>query len=80
VFRDTAKTAKTSWEANSTLDELLISAGNAAGSCFAIAGQAQLVDAPHTNNNDTRYWDATFRYRDEHDSKTRSRKPLFMRF
>jgi hypothetical protein len=80
VFRDTGKTPKTSWENSSTLAELLLSAGNSAGSCFAVAGQAQLVEAPHTNNNDTRYWDATFRYRDEHDSKTRSRKPLFMRF
>jgi hypothetical protein len=81
TFRDTGKVVKTTWESDdSTLRQLLICAGSTPGECVAIAGQAQVESSAGTNQEDTRYWDTTFKFRDNHKSKTKAHKPLIMRF
>lgn len=80
VFRDTVKTPKTSWEDAATQDHLLMFAGNSAGDCVGVAGNAQIESAGSANQNDTRYWDASYRFVDDQTDAATPSKPKLMRF
>jgi len=80
VFRDTIKTPKTTWEDAGTQDHLLVFAGNSAGDCVGVAGNAQIESAGSANQNDTRYWDVSYRFVDDQTDAASPSKPKIVRF
>jgi hypothetical protein len=81
VFRDIALTPKETWEISGTQDNLLVGFGNTAGDAGAVVGNAQIQALPHTNNNDTRYWDSTYQFVDDQTTSSATPlKPLVIRF
>ena len=80
TLRDTTKSVKDDWEQNATQAHLIIAAGNSAGACVAIHGNAQVQTAAANNINDTRYWDATFAFVDDQTDAASAQKPQLTRF
>lgn len=79
VFRDQAKTPKTTWENAGTKGRLLVCAGAAAGSLVGVEGWAQIGDPiAQSEVNMTAYWDAGFRFFDDQDSNDAT-KPRIIR-
>ena len=80
-FRDTAVTPKETWESSATQGFLLVACGNASGSAVAVGGNAQIQDgAESQNQNDTRYYQASFGFVDDQTDYATPSKPVLCRF